>query len=485
MKKRALYFLLSCAGSIICGSCNHYLDVKPKDQYLQDKVFSNEATIHEALNGIYLRMASPTLYGKELTMGIIDVMGQYYNLQDYHLSGITSAHQRISQASYAYQDTSVANPFSRAWQDSYTSILNINSFIGRLKGTMSVISETQKSLLLGEAYGLRAFLHFDLLRMFGPVYAEDSGALSIPYMVKATDAVQPLLPASAIADSIGKDIQQSLLNLQQDPVRGSNSKGFAELASQPFFQHRDRRFNYYAAQLLQARVNLYTGHKQEALEVAESLISEAAAVFPWDPDPATPDEIDPIFPGGIIFNLPQPTLRQQYLNLFESSLPFETLLMPDQTRLFSLYKYNLSDYYYISQWTTVPSSSNPYVLFIKYRPATIQPDASTAGIPLSRLSEAYYIVAECTQSKLKAIDCLNQVRKHRGEILLNEGVDLGNELLNAYLREFWGEGQLFYFFKRNNLAQIPNGRGAANSLNMDKNRYVVPLPLVETQRRGS
>lgn len=61
-----------------------------------------------------------------------------------------------------------------------------------------------------------------------------------------------------------------------------------------------------------------------------------------------------------------------------------------------------------------------------------------------------------------------------------------NYIAKEFRREFLGEGQMFFFYKRNGMTKIPNGRGSEESkgtINMTTSNYVVPLPDSETSVR--
>ncbi|MEI3419970.1 MAG: hypothetical protein V8R91_02295 [Butyricimonas faecihominis] len=59
-----------------------------------------------------------------------------------------------------------------------------------------MLNEQEKKVLTGEALALRAFLHLDMLRLFGPVYVKDPSAEAIPYnesdKVSALQYYQPI-----------------------------------------------------------------------------------------------------------------------------------------------------------------------------------------------------------------------------------------------------------------------------------------------------
>lgn len=58
--------------------CNDWLTVTPKDSLDEDQLFATGAGYRNALHGIYKNMASNAMYGKEMTWGTLDVLGQVY-----------------------------------------------------------------------------------------------------------------------------------------------------------------------------------------------------------------------------------------------------------------------------------------------------------------------------------------------------------------------------------------------------------------------
>lgn len=74
---------------------------------------------------------------------------------------------------------------------------------------------------------------------------------------------------------------------------------------------------------------------------------------------------------------------------------------------------------------------------------------------------------------------LNTVRNNRGLTNLVAGADMPAEIQKAYQKEFWGEGQLFFYYKRKALTTVPSGNslgtitnGAAGSFyDVDKKAF--------------
>ena len=101
--------------------------------------------------------------------------------------------------------------------------------------------------------------------------------------------------------------------------------------------------------------------------------------------------------------------------------------------------------------------------------------------------EVYYTVCECLlreggeKNKNQVITYLNTIRNHRNiPIDLNLAYTLTEdevwkELIKEMKKEYIGEGQMFYYYKRTGAVSIPYGPAVA----YDDNVYVLPLPQKE------
>ena len=109
-------------------------------------------------------------------------------------------------------------------------------------------------------------------------------------------------------------------------------------------------------------------------------------------------------------------------------------------------------------------------------------------MPLIRMSEMYYMGAECLnqQGKTKdAVELLNTVRRNRGiaeDKMISGGIafkELTKEIEKEWKKEFLGEGQMFYFYKRLGYTKLPN-----SSLLINEKVYVLPMPEDEINVGG-
>jgi starch-binding outer membrane protein, SusD/RagB family len=87
----------------------------------------------------------------------------------------------------------------------YTNINQLNLIIDKSLIT-TILNETDKNYYLGQAYGLRAFYYFHLLRSWGDVVIYDSPS----YGFKIDELAKPASPASEVMTFIKADIERSL-----------------------------------------------------------------------------------------------------------------------------------------------------------------------------------------------------------------------------------------------------------------------------------
>lgn len=465
--------------TLIFFSCEDWLDVSPKTEIKSDDNFGSEQGYKDALTGIYLLMTDESLYGCETTYGLLDVLAQYYR------TGIGgSSHKYYYDYQYNYTEAGTKARINAIWNNMYNAIANINELIRHIDAASpSMFTGRNYYLIRGEAYGLRAFLHFDLLRMFANSYTVGDAAKAIPYITTMGKEVNLFATVEEAVESalIDLTIAEGMLQ-QSDPViTGNATTGSIDAA---YERNRTFKFNYYAVKMLQARINLFISNIPEADKAAQEIITQQ--IFYWTPATEitnmTPSLRNRIFSQELVFSLYISDLTTLYTKYFTS---MSGLYMSNEAYngLFQLIETGYSsDYRYVYQ--TVQLSDGRFS--IKYE----QPANGNLNylnrIPLMRISEAYYIATECALANndiSKAVEYLNMVRSNRN-IANNLDPDISKEvaeeeLYKEYAKEFYGEGQLYHFFKRKNYAQIPVKiiwSDGYESVTMVTPDYIFPLP---------
>ena len=75
--KYTLYYILFLS-TMLCSSCSNWLDVKPTKYTEEGEAFSTVTGFQNSLTGVYIQMKGKTLYGQNLSMGMMEYLGQHW-----------------------------------------------------------------------------------------------------------------------------------------------------------------------------------------------------------------------------------------------------------------------------------------------------------------------------------------------------------------------------------------------------------------------
>ena len=483
MKKIIYTMIIAC--TTLFASCDSWLEVKPYDQIAEGELQKSEEGYQKMLNGIYIDLNSDALYGQTLSVEMIEVMGGAYTIGSDN--SVWGNYKDLS--SYQYNTEYWRNRLDQTWNKAYALILNCNKILETIDGNKNLFTDGSYYIIKGEALALRAMLHFDMLRLFGPVYSKDSDKKAIPYYTKQTNSPEPILTAQEVMEKITTDYQDALNYLANDPVKTEGTMmSSTEDGSSNFLRYRALRLNYYAVEALMARAYLYMGNKTEAFKYATDVIKTADQnIFPFVDknlvigSPADPDRI---FSSEVLFALTNTSRGTIHKNFFDPSrLPNYVFRMDDSMMSNLVYGGAATtggyqdDYRYRACW--MATGSNRY--FYKYSDMVANGSIQNTMIPMVRLGEMFLIAAESQSGDLKAgVQYVNALRRNRGVANLTT---LTPDLLKyEYIRELYGEGQLFFLYKRLNSDIITSATSSKNPKASDL-IFVVPLPDTETENR--
>ena len=483
MKKIIYTMIIAC--TTLFASCDSWLEVKPYDQIAEGELQKSEEGYQKMLNGIYIDLNSDALYGQTLSVEMIEVMGGAYTIGTDN--SVWGNYKDLS--SYQYNTEYWRNRLDQTWNKAYALILNCNKILETIDGNKNLFTDGSYYIIKGEALALRAMLHFDMLRLFGPVYSKDSDKKAIPYYTKQTNSPEPILTAQEVMEKITTDYEDALNYLANDPVKTEGTMmSSTEDGSSNFLRYRALRLNYYAVEALMARAYLYMGNKTEAFKYATDVIKTADQnILPFVDkklvigSPADPDRI---FSSEVLFALTNTSRGTIHKNFFDPSrLPNYVFRMDDSMMSNLVYGGAATtggyqdDYRYRACW--MATGSNRY--FYKYSDMVANGSIQNTMIPMVRLGEMFLIAAESQSGDLKAgVQYVNALRRNRGVANLTT---LTPELLKyEYIRELYGEGQLFFLYKRLNSDIITSATSSKNPKASDL-IFVVPLPDTETENR--
>lgn len=461
--KKILHILLT--GLVTLTSCNKWLDVAPNTDVPAKELFSTENGFTSALAGLYITMTEDKTYGKNLTFGLMEQLAQMYDRLPDGTSDRNSVYIYDRETSGAYNTKGV---LSETWQAQYHTIANANNLLKwlDLNGESVLTNATTRCMLRGETLALRAFLHFDLLRGWGPVnYAgnpESQAMKCIPYRTVADHTKQPLLPASDIVRHILDDLHEAreCMSYERD----------IDLSTP--YDSRHFRFNYHAINALLARVYNYAGIRDSAALYARMVIDESGLGL------QSSNYNDPILSKEVILGLSMHELKDNLSEYFAYGDKINTKYYLDISTLNAIYESVGAESEDMRAQGTAFHRNNElqYAISLKYI------DNDTEVIPLIRLPEMYYIACE-TSIPSEAAPYINTVRNKRG---ISKAKDVSCDtdelriaaLNREYLKEFYGEGQYFWFLKTHGITGTLSHSPEVTLVNEN---FLFPLPDAEVE----
>lgn len=500
IKKYLTRFMLVCCMGIATSSCAEWLKVDMEDGIMEDALYQENEGFLTVLNGAYSSLNE--VYGSIWSMGPLDVMAQYYNVP------ANGTHPYKVYASYSYTDATFESTSGSLWTRLYQIIANLNVLIDHCDREGSAISPRYYPFVKGEALAMRAMLHFDLLRFYGPIYSSQTESTpAIPYLdIPNNKDMVAISSAKEVCEKVLKDQKEAEKLLNEDPIREEGVMASdSEIPNESNdLRYRQYRLNYYAVQGLLTRLYMWMGNKTEAYNCATTLLKEVTEkeTFPWVTKSAATSVSAPdrLISTEVMFALYNTSRDNLYDGLYGQSLEGNALtfvggLSGENSKLESFYGKNSSSDYRRKMWEEVvitgddddegaATESTGITYFLKYEKVSTDSHFRYM-IPLMRISEIYLAVAECSNDLEEVATCLHQIRWNRN-LTQDEEVTEENKMrliTEEFAREVIGEGQLFYFYKRNAMTEFPSGTEANGTYKMLPSSYVVPLPKVETDNR--
>ncbi|WP_082667032.1 RagB/SusD family nutrient uptake outer membrane protein [Gabonibacter massiliensis] len=465
-------------------SCNSWLTIEPKEQISEEDLFSRVEGFYTQLDGLYKSMAEQGMYGQELSWGFLDILAQYYDTEN------TKNHAYEEASKYNYEYTRVKTIIKTFWTEGYNIIANCNVLIKNIliaDPNLFSLQERERDLILGEAYAVRALVHFDLLRLFAPSIKVDGEIKALPYVTEFPVYFPDKVKSSVFLDSVISDLKKAHELVQEYDwsklERVKELKARLELTSfesNRFLEFRGYRLNYWAVKCLLARVYMYKGDEKSAFAYAKELIDlheqEDWIEFTTRDDVESQSNLK--YYDDVFFALYNNNLTDYSTGYFEEN---NYICMQDVDGLFSNSdkKY---DYRY-EAWEDHPLYGSDQPLPKRLKELTQgKGKYCSKMIPMIRLSEMYYIAAEAVfdEDPELAEDYVYFVVRKRGSRAGVAGYNtkeefIKNIILKDLRREVYGEGQLFFFYKRHHMPVVID---AWTEKTLEK-EFVLPSPEID------
>lgn len=482
--KKFKYLLVGFLAVSLFGSCKKFLTVTPKTQLPQDVIFSTDGGFKDALTGVYIQLKSNDIYGQALTQTTIEQL-----ISNWDVTANTTE-QRLGLFNFA--DDGVLSRFRSIWRQEYKVISSINAILGQIDVNKDVFTSNPDlyNMIKSECLALRAYCHFDILRMFGPVPTDLTNAPKLPYALTLSNSPQPQVAFDAFKAYLLKDLEEAeALIKDKDPIQKYTlaqlrnpgiSSGFNPLDN--FIAYRYLRMNYYAIKALQARAYLWFGDNdkayQSAKEVIEAKNSDGGNKFrlgtATDMSVTTKDFV---LSNEQVFGLYAYNLNDLYTSSYASGTLKKGTAATTVTN--TLYGNTGTDIRESNMWEliTLANASKAYIIrkYMSDKNPSISSDFKQ--IPMLRLSEMYLIAAEAAPYA-EGAEYFKTFRTSRNIGNMPVPADpalLKAEIIKEYRKEFYAEGQAFFTYKRLNSAKTAIiFAPAAAVLN-----YIAPIPKEE------
>ncbi len=402
---------------VLLAACEPYLEVDlPTDQVVGEVVFENPANVEAAFADIYIDLRE-SAFTTGLGNGLSNLMGLYADEL-----ALLGAGQEGGHAFYDNSLLATGSSGQRLWNTSYSLIYKANGILEGVR-TSKGLSQEEKERFEGEAYFIRAFVHFYLNQLFGEVPYIESTDYRVNQEVHRDDS-------ATINQKMVADLTKARELLPEGVSDGMHFRP-------------DR----WVASSLLSRVYLYQGNWQLALDEAEHLILDSGYRLE--------QELDQVFRGGSSETLWQLDTESNGINTREA-YSFIIISAPPSGSFLSsslLDAFEEGDLRRVQWVGEISGATQTWYFPFKYRLNTVTPSTEEYSI-LFRLTEQYLIAAEAKAQlgqMVEALDYLNAVRARAGlnPVAIGEKEMVLEAVSQERRIEFFAEqGHRFFDLKR-------------------------------------
>lgn len=429
------------------------LEQNPSTSVTTDSAITDLNDLSNAVNGAYYLAT----YGTMLTMASeLSIYGDLIGPDSYQPSSSGQNASRIAQFSLTPSDT------YNAYYYLYAALANVNK---ALEKATQLSDSKGAAPYIAELYAMRAMFHFHLAVLFCPI------------------------PTSGSRNELGLVLSDRVFDIEYIGERASLEKTYAFMAedlskaveSGENIQRKTGHMNLWAALGLRARVYLYWGRYEEALEDCMRIIGESPYTL-YDMDSYTSVWSQPGSAEVLMEYIQNDSYNaQRYAPGYYTSPKgySEYGLSPD------FYAWLTSDGNDVrglmaADCMSVPEGESDYhkgYYPLKYPGNTgVSVPMYANNIKVMRLSEIYLIAAEAAlKTGEDAATYINILRRNRIRGYEDVNDVSMDDILDERRRELFAEGQIAFDFWRNGKA-VESGIGTISS---DDYRTVLPLPKEE------
>jgi hypothetical protein len=466
MNSYKLFFIIIVLTISMVSCKKDFLEVPDKTTLLRQAYVTDLKTTGEFLNGIYLMLARDFYYGFNLVYPEIAAD----NVKPVPNSDNLTSHYTWNQFADNESSTRFAAVhvnMNQSWFTGYKIITSCNFILETIDRYRDQGAEKADDMK-GQAYALRALVHFMLTNIFAQSYlfSADGSHIGIPYVTSSEWAGR--VERTSVADFYGRVIDDLNNALE---LLSSNPSGL-------------RYLNRNATKALLSRVYLFQGNYAAAKNMAREVI----AVVPimktnYPKNLFTSTETEALFqlaPNSDTYftNFPGMFFTPDYQYRFVATSDIAQLLNENPNDLRKTWVTLTSSDWRITKYPKALVSSYPYGPGSYYQ-------------TLIRSSEMYLIAAE-SYAQLQndsAIFYLDEIRK-RANPSAAPTTAVGAALLDSVYKErrkeLAFEGFRMFDMQRlkKNINRIDAPFPAAKSLSYPSNKAIAPIPLSDVTLAG-
>jgi tetratricopeptide (TPR) repeat protein len=164
---------------LVLAGCNKYLDLNPSQNVKDEIALTSDENVKLVLQGAYYQFSLPGIYGGNLLRNA-ELLGGNGEIK--WVGTYIDPRQIFNKTMIATNSEAEVQ-----WADSYEVINTVNNVLSAL----SVVKESDRDLVEGQALFLRGLMYFDLARFFGDQYTPGvtNSQLAVPLVLTPTGVI--------------------------------------------------------------------------------------------------------------------------------------------------------------------------------------------------------------------------------------------------------------------------------------------------------
>lgn len=433
MKNKHFHILWLAAALFSLTACNDFLDIQPVGKVMPRTGEEYRALLTEAYSTVPADRGQCTFRSDELTMenendqNSLDSYLDIWCWNDVGPDGTT---------------------VSFNWRSYYYVNYIANSVIENQNGITDA-TDAERNQMAGEAYMLRAYMHFLLVNLYADPYTHCDPASTPGIPLKLNSDVREVLSRNTVGEvysSILSDLNEAerLLNVETWP------------------EGETYRFNTLSVNAFRARVYLYMGEWQHAYDYAADVVARHGALEDMTTSTVLPNHYQSV----------EAILSME--RLYDASSLGVGYVNPELMSLYRSGDMRRSKFYrQLSASATEPLKTGTNDFRCTFRSAEFYLTAAEAATELNELDNARHYLTALMQKRYAAA----MYPRYETEVMAMTQDELREEIRDERFRELAFEGHRWFDLRRTTRQQLTKTyQGETYVLEQDDPRYTLRIP---------